>query len=133
MLCCCCFFFLFLFVCGDFYFYFWIFFLCYLKAWEVIHITVPEKRMEPLNYAWFLMCYSYVFLFICIIPLGFLNVSNVEVFALRIKGKRLISVFTISECIHVCIMNKTVHDESCITAIIYSKYRGEITDSFSKG
>lgn len=79
------------------------------------------------------MCYSYLFLFICIISLGFLNVSNVKVFALRIKGKRLISVFTISECIRVCIMKETVHDESRITAIIYSKYRGEITDSFSKG
>lgn len=26
-----------------------------------------------------------------------------------------------------------MHDESCITAIIYSKYRRKITDSFSKG
>lgn len=115
------------------FFFFFNLFLHYLKAWEVIHITVPEKRMEPLNYAWFLMCYSYLFLFVCIISLGFLNVSNVEVFTLRINGKRLISIFTISECIRVCIMNETVHGESRITAIIYSKYRGEITDSFSKG
>jgi len=79
------------------------------------------------------MCYSYLCVFICITSLGFLNVSDVKVFVFRIKGIKTNLSFTISEFIRVCIMKETVYDESCITAIIYSKCRGKITDSFSKG
>jgi len=92
-------------------------------------VFCSERKNEHFNYAWFLMCESYLFLFICIISLGFLSVSNVKVSVFRRKDiKTNLNFHHIY--VYSCLHNETMHDESCITSIIYSKYREKITDGF---
>lgn len=117
--------------CAWFLFFFkWKWLKKTLKMWEVILITVLEEKIEHFNYAWFLMCYLYLFLFIRIISLGFLSVSSVKISVFRRKDIRTnLNFYHIYA--YSCLHNETTHDESCITSITYSKYREKITDRFS--